>query len=195
MQQLALAIEAKGFETRTYRSILADLQRGVCPASETVIVSIDDLGTNWLRPDFKQMIDVFLEHEMVLVAGAVSQGTQNQVIWGYLQEIERRGIEIASHTSHHYQLSALTYEVMLEEVNGSYAILCENLENCPVSIILPFGAEDERLFTAPHKYIFLVGIQGGLEFGGEPPFYVGRIPPSNDDQNITIFNLESTFNP
>lgn len=195
MEELAQEILAHGLRTRTYQDVIDSLLLGECPGKDTIIISIDDLGTNWLRKDFRDMIQVFLDHNLVLVVGTVVQGPQNSVIWDYLRDLEATRIEVASHTVSHYQLSALTDEAIQEEIAGSYKVICENLAKCPVSIILPFGdgGEDRRVTAAAKEYTFIVGIAGGHSFLGSPPYYVGRIPPDNGDQRLTMRLLENSF--
>lgn len=195
MEELAQEILAHGLQTITYQDVIDSLLLGECPGKDTIIISIDDLGTNWLRKDFRDMIQVFLDHNLVLVVGTVVQGPQNSVIWDYLRELEATRIEVASHTVSHYQLSALTDEAIQEEISGSYKVICENLARCPVSIILPFGdgGEDRRVTAAAKEYTFIVGIAGGHSFLGSPPYYVGRIPPDNNDQRLTMRLLENSF--
>ncbi len=195
MQQLADEIIARGWETVTYRDILNDLRAGNCPTENAVIVSIDDLGTNWLRPDFVTMIRMFTDRGLKVVVGVVVKEPQASFIWDYMKQLEEMGSEVASHTVNHYQLSALTDTALDEEISGSYTIICENLGHCPVSIILPFGdgLDDPRVVTFSDDYAFVVSITGGRIFTGAPPWVLGRIPPNNDDQTITANLLEQFY--
>lgn len=193
MQDLADEIEARGLVTKTYTEIILDLRAGRCPADNVIIVSIDDLGTNWMRPDFVSMIKVFTDRGMVLVVGVVVKGPQATFIWDFLRGLEDLGIEVSSHTVNHLQLSALSTAELHREVQESFSIICEHLGRCPDSLILPFGAgiDDDRVLIAAEDYYFVVSITGGKHFGfDDPPFYAGRIPPNNDDQGITMINLD-----
>jgi hypothetical protein len=195
MRDLADVIIEKGWKTSTYRQVLDHLQQGQCPPEDTLIVSLDDLGTSWLRPDFIDMVDVFIEKGLRLVVGVVVHGPQDPEIWNRLKEWDRLGIEVASHTLDHYILTVLSDEALTEQVSVSYEIICENLGKCPITLILTFGegGADERIRSAAEEYFFLVGIQGGREFSGSPPYYLGRIPPDNNAQSITINLLENSF--
>jgi peptidoglycan/xylan/chitin deacetylase (PgdA/CDA1 family) len=197
MEELAQRIIERGWHTTTYRSMLDDLQQGICPSEDTLIVSLDDLGTSWLRLDFIDMVEVFIKHELVLVLGVVSDGPQDPEIWDLLKTWEEQGMEIASHTMSHYILPLLSDEELTKQVSGSYDIICENLGVCPVTLVLTFGegGDDPRVIEAAHEYIFMIGIEGGHSFGESLPFYLGRIPPNNDDQSLTLNLLENTFKP
>jgi hypothetical protein len=55
MQALAKAILRRGWTTMTYRDRILLVRAGKCPPEQAIIVSIDDLGTDWLRPDFRSL--------------------------------------------------------------------------------------------------------------------------------------------
>ena len=197
MTELADAIERRGLQTTTYRRVLDGLQGGQCPPQDAIIVSIDDLSTRWLRPDFREMIQVFIDRGMVLVLGVVVQEPQDPALWDEYRRLETLGMEMASHTLDHLALSAQPSDELTRQISGSYRQLCEHLEHCPVSLVPPFGAIDGqgRVLTAATEYAFVVGIQAGRSFEAEFPAYVGRIPPDNDDQDRTMGLLERSFRP
>ncbi|MBN1264497.1 MAG: polysaccharide deacetylase family protein [Anaerolineales bacterium] len=195
MAALADEIEVQNLRTITYHELYQMLISGRCPAEDVILVSIDDLGSNWLRYDFQEMIRVFTERNMVLTVGVVTKGPQNEANWEYFREIASLGIEIASHSMNHYDLTIITDEALEEEVSGSYRIICDNMGTCPDTFIIPFGRVDEdgRVIEALNEYKMLVGIQGWLEISGKPPFLLGRIPPDNDNQQTTIAQLKATY--
>jgi hypothetical protein len=195
MQELAEALLERGWTTMTYRDLLPLVDAGACPPERAVIVSIDDLGTDWLRPDFRRMIQVFNDRGLVVVLGVVVHGPQDEAIWAYLRQLEAQGNEIASHTVDHLNLPLLGDEALVGQVDGSRATICLNLGRCPVTLILPFGNidPDGRILAAANAYTFVVGIPGGHTYSGAPPYYLGRIPPENDSQARTLASLEASF--
>ena len=195
MEALAQAILEHGWQTMTYRDLLPLSQAGECPPERAVIVSIDDLGTDWLRPDFKRMIQAFNEYGLVVVVGVVVHGPQDESIWAYLSQLEALGNEVASHSVDHLNLPLLDAEGLAGQVDGSYDTICLNLGKCPVTLILPFGNIDPegRILAAANAYSFVVGIPGGHRFAGMPPYYLGRIPPVNESQDQTLASLEASF--
>ena len=189
MEELAQAIIANNLKTITYQDVIEGLIAGKCPEKDTIIVSLDDLGTSWLLPEFANMVDVFIEHELKMVVGVVVKGPQASFVWDYLREVHAAGVEIASHSVNHYNLNELNVELLEEEIQFSFAVICEHLGTCPVSFILPFGAYDQRVFVTSEEYTFVVGIGGGFFFGGELPFYIGRQGPYVYDQQETLNRL------
>ena len=197
MEALAQEILSQGLETITYRKVLEGLRRGMCPPENGLIVSLDDLGTNWLRLAFIDMVKAFTDKGLVLVVGTVTRGPQTPEIWELFKTWDALDVEVASHTMDHYILTLISDSALEEQVSDSYGIICEQLGKCPVSIILPFGegGDDPRVVAAASEYSFLVGMQGGRSISGEGPFFVGRIPPDNDDQALTLRLLQNFFQP
>jgi peptidoglycan/xylan/chitin deacetylase (PgdA/CDA1 family) len=197
MRALAEAIEAAGLKTTTYRAILEGIRRGQCPPENAVIVSIDDLSAQWIRPGIREMIQVFSDRGMVLVLGVVTQDPPKPAVWDYLRELEHQGHEVASHTMNHLDLPSLDERSLHIELSGSYEVLCDNLERCPVTLILPFGDMDpgDIVMGASTDYTFVAGILGGRSFAGGPPYYLGRIPPDTQDQSLTLRLLRNSYHP
>jgi len=198
MKALAQVIIDNGLQTITYRQMMEYILQGICPPENAIIVSLDDMGTSWLRPVFKDMIQAFTDRGLVLVAGVVTHSEQDPEIWEYLRQIETQGIEIASHSINHLTFTAISDQALEKEIVGSYDMICDFLGTCPISLILPggHGGDDPRVYEiSKGRYAFLVGIQGGRSFSNAPPYYLGRIPPNNDDQTITLTLLENSFLP
>jgi hypothetical protein len=195
MEGLAEAIQARGWVTITYRQAAEMMRAGECPPPFAVIVSIDDLGTSWLRPDFKAMIQVFLDRGLTLVLGVVVGGQQDPEVWEYLRMLQSHGVEIASHTISHFNLPELDDEALLYEIQGSYDVICQWMGRCPITLILPFGngLYDERIPDAASDYTFVAGIPAGTEIGGGSPYYLGRIGPDVEDADHTLTLLYNTF--
>lgn len=197
MRKLAREIVVRGLLTTTYREIAAGLERGACPVAGSLVVSLDDFPTDWLRAKFVALSEIFAERGLVLVIGAVVRGPQDPDAWAYLQHMETQGFEVASHTIDHYSLSQIEPERIERQVSVSYDIICENLGRCPNTLILPFGNVDEfgDTLRAAQDYTFVVGIPGGRHFEGAPPFYVGRIGPGSGDVQETLSILAASFGP
>ena len=195
MQQLAREILARGLKTTTYREVAEGLRRGECPGSYSIVVSLDDFGTDWLRPHFQSMMNIFSERGLKLVVAVNVHGSQDPDAWAYLREFEALDNEVANHTIDHYNLARLDPDQVGWQVKGAHQIICHNLGRCPETLILPFGINDGNgtVRSAADGYSFIVGIPGGRAFGGEAPYYLGRIGPDNTDQLSTLNELAVTF--
>jgi hypothetical protein len=195
MRLLAREILTQGLRTTTYREITDGIRRGECPGWNSVVVSLDDFGTDWLRPYFQSMIRAFTDRGLRLVVAVNVHGPQDPDAWSYLRELEALGNEVANHTIDHYNLARLEQRDVNWQVKGAHQIICHNLGRCPETLILPFGINDENgyVHSAAGGYSYIVGIPGGRSFGGEAPYYLGRIGPDNLDQRSTLVELSATF--
>ena len=81
------------------------------------------------------------------------------------------------------------------QVKGAHQTICHNLGQCPETLVLPFGINDENgaVRSAAAGYSYIVGIPGGRSFEGNAPYYLGRIGPDNFDQQSTLRELAATF--
>ena len=198
MEQLAKEIEKAGLKTITYSQLYDLWDKGKCAPSNTILVSVDDLSGVWLRHTFVEMIDVFIKHNMVLTLGVVTNSydaVQNEHLWEYFKDLDKRGFEIASHSSMHYHLGQVEEKYVESDVNDSYYIICKNLGKCPKTLILPYGDGWDSNIVLKHakeKYRAIVSIAAGNTYGGDL-FVMRRIPPYNDDQSVTIQLLNDTF--
>ena len=195
MRLLAREILSQGLRTITYREITDGLRQGKCPASNSLVVSLDDFGTDWLRPRFQSMIYAFTDRGLSLVVAVNVHGPQDADAWAYLRQLEAQGIEIANHTIDHYNLARLENDDVRWQVKGAHQIICVNLGSCPETLILPFGINDGNgaVLSAAAGYSYIVGIPGGKSFEGKAPYYLGRIGPDNFDQQLTLRELAATF--
>ncbi len=193
MKKLALQIISDGYITMTYSQVYDLWDQGKCPPSNAILVSIDDLSGAWLRSAFMDMIQVFIDHGLVLTVGVVSYTpdtfVQNPVIWEYFKEIDKAGIEIASHSTHHYSLKDLDRKGIDIELRESYEIICQNLGKCPKTFILPFGSGwnvKDVVESASGLYRSLVSITGPRDFGGDM-FIMKRVPPPDNIADLKKF--------
>ena len=141
------------------------------------------------------MITVFRQYKLPLVLGIVGRDPQDPALWAYFRELAQEGMEIARHTIHHYTLSKQPTDLINEELAASYQLHCEQMGECPVTLILPLGdgQQDPRVWAAASDFTFMVGITNGREFFTPPPFYLGRILPDLENQDITILLLRATY--
>jgi len=102
---------------------------------------------------------------------------------------------VANHTIDHYNFARLDPDKVRWQIKGAHQIICQNLGRCPETLILPFGINDGNGYVrSAAGYSFIVEIPGGRDFGGEAPYYLGRIGPDNSDQRSTLNELAVTFN-
>jgi hypothetical protein len=198
MEELAQEIIEQGYITITYSRLYELWDQGKCAPPNAIVVSLDDLNSIWLRNDFVQMIEVFTSRGLVLTLGVITGSPdeqQNPKLWDYYKELDTMGVEIASHSSGHLKMSWIDDKEIHKQIVDSYDIICEHLEKCPQTFILPFGIGydiPKVIEEATGKYLSLVSIAGPKTYHGDI-FILKRIPPDNDSQQRTILLLEASF--
>jgi peptidoglycan/xylan/chitin deacetylase (PgdA/CDA1 family) len=179
-----------------YRTLLyADLARALrgeieLPA-KAALITIDDLGSHYVEPEFYTIADLIEEAGHRASFGVVTRSAPSRSPheWGILREFSARGFELNTHTNTHSVLSDLeTVDEVREEIMGSAAMLADGLGVRPVSLIVPYGdvyvpdrfrVFDQRIFDAAleAELDFVVGIVQGRTIPPEmpAPYYVGRV--------------------
>lgn len=198
MTQLADVLVSGGYTTMTYSQVRNLYDSGQCPAENVVLVSLDDLSGQWLRPVFVEMVNVFLDRGLTLTVGVVTgddSAVQDPEIWDLFKKWDTAGVEIASHTAYHWNLPKLNKDWVRVELQKSHDMICYKLGKCPETLILPFGNgwDDERVLEISQGlYRSVVSIQAPTTFGGDV-FVLKRIPPNNDNQWETLASLKRSF--
>ncbi len=196
MRELADAIQANGLQTFTYRQVADLYDQGLCPPENAILVSLDDLGTRWLRLDFKQMIEIFTDRGLTLTVGVVTGvGSQPEENWAYLKEIDALGIEIASHSARHLNPNKVSQDYIRDDVSLSYNTIAEYLGKPPSTYILPGGNGFDNVFLLQQlqtKYRSVVSIHAPNTYSGELLLF-RRIPPLEGSQFNLPWYLKNNF--
>lgn len=189
----------------TYRSYYESLVDGARWPKSPCLVSVDDLSPVYMNSNFWDMILLMQENGIIGTLGIV---IGNREEWrdrylGQLREFSKNGWELAIHTKSHVDLPSLSDDVLEKEIGDCWRDLIEISGVRPVTLILLFGDYwrgkentiiDERIVSVSERYglVWIVGIKGGKQFEGSPPYYVGRIPPGKTSSDTLAF-LENSF--
>jgi hypothetical protein len=199
VKELMPKIVEQGYQTITYSNYLELINSGDEIPDNLLLISIDDLNPLLLNNYFKGIIETMLENNMVGTIAIVTSGERSEAkeeIWDYYKKLSDAGWELAIHSEDHLNLPLLSDQNLRHQIEEPYNEILEKTGIAPVSLILPFGRgeEDPRIqeICTELNIKFIVGIAGGKEFSGTPPFYVGRIAPGNSAEQ-TITYLENSF--
>lgn len=180
-----------------------------------LILSIDDVGTDWIRSEHLRIFEILQQQGMRAVVGVQPKAMPAQEVryWDIIKELHSAGWEIASHSINHPPLTQVNQQTARYEIFES----CDRIEQVigarPITLITPFG--DSRPPQATDQgnqqlYQLVIeaglGVVAGIEGGrqrlapqareqvrdrlaaAELPEYVGRIPPVSDTE-ATRWNL------
>ena len=106
-----------------------------------------------------------------VVSGRISAGDPSFLTWPLLQALERRGIEIGSHTVAHRDLTSLSDRALLEDLRSSRLTLERRLGHRLPWLAYPFGRNDARVRVQARRAGYLLAVTtrpGALASAREP---------------------------
>ncbi|MCC7448868.1 MAG: polysaccharide deacetylase family protein [Anaerolineae bacterium] len=179
-----------GYNSVTYGTLVEVLRGAAKLPPKPVIITMDDVGTDYIQPYFMDMIDLTEKAGYVGMLGVVTRALprENPENWSKLHEIAQRGWQLDTHTTNHWLLPAIRDDQTLRaEIVDSAKMLEDGLDQKPTSLIVPYanltsletGQMDERIFTVSREagLDFVVGMVLGRRIGAgnQPPYYLGRV--------------------
>jgi peptidoglycan/xylan/chitin deacetylase (PgdA/CDA1 family) len=170
-------LKQRGFHTVTQAELFAALMCGRRLAPKPIMITFDD-GYQ----------DVFFKASLVLsrlgmratayvISGRISAGDPSFLTWPLLHALERRGIEIGSHTVAHRDLTTLSDRELLTDLVRSRRALERKLGHRVPWLAYPFGAYDERVarFARRAGYLLAVTTRSGVLQPARAPLELRRL--------------------
>ena len=112
-----------------------------------------------------------------VVSGRISAGDPSFLTWPLLRALERRGIEIGSHTVAHRDLTSLPDSTLLADLAGSRRTLERRLGHPVPWLAYPFGRNDARVRRQARRagYLLAVTTQPGTLASARDPLALPRL--------------------
>ena len=112
-----------------------------------------------------------------VVSGRISAGDPSFLTWPLLRALERRGIEIGSHTVAHRDLTSLPDAALLEDLRSSRRTLERRLGHPVPWLAYPFGRNDTRVRRLARRagYLLAVTTQPGTLASAREPLALPRL--------------------
>jgi len=170
-------LKRHGYETVTQRELFGALICGRPLGRRPIIITFDD----GYRDAFSNASPVLRRLGMrgiaYVISGRVSNGDRSFLTWSRLHALERRGIEIGSHTVAHRDLTTLSDRAMLEDLVASRRTLERRLGHAVPWLAYPFGAYDERVQRLARRagYVLAVTTRGGSLQSAQEPLALRRL--------------------
>lgn len=103
--------------------------------------------------------------------------------WHTLRYLQANGIEIASHTATHLDMTLLDARELIDQERRCRAVFREQLGVDPVALAYPFGQHDEVVETAARAagYEMAVTTRGGLTTVWHDPMLLPRVDIDDND--------------
>jgi peptidoglycan/xylan/chitin deacetylase (PgdA/CDA1 family) len=170
-------LKQRGFYTVTQAELFAALMCGRRLAPKPIMITFDD-GYQ----------DVFFKASLVLsrlgmratayvISGRISAGDPSFLTWQLLHALERRGIEVGSHTVAHRDMTTLADRELLADLVRSRRALERKLRHRVPWLAYPFGAYDERVasFARRAGYLLAVTTHSGVLQSARAPLELRRV--------------------
>ncbi len=201
-------LKDNGYNSVTYRQLIAVIKGEAKLPSRPVILTIDDIGTAFIVTYYLDMIDMIEKAGFIGMLGLVTAKTPSETpaIWKTLREMSDRGWQLDTHTTHHHVLPQLdTLDELRVEIVDSAKMVEDGIGKAPTSLIVPYanvgysnGKYDERIFkvSAEANLDFVVGMAHGRVVNtDQPPIYLGRVGVGVDSVQtgywLQHFNIDS----
>jgi peptidoglycan/xylan/chitin deacetylase (PgdA/CDA1 family) len=170
-------LERHGYRTITQRQLLAALScRGALP-SKPIVLTFDDGYADVFFHASTPIVRRGMHAIAYVITGRISAGDPSFLTWPLLEALERRGIEIGSHTVSHRNLTTLSDRELRTELLSSRRVLERRLGHPVPWLAYPFGAHDARVvaFARRAGYRLAVTTDGGELQDARRPLELERL--------------------
>jgi peptidoglycan/xylan/chitin deacetylase (PgdA/CDA1 family) len=170
-------LKRHGYRTVTQREVFDALFRRRSLGQRPILITFDD-GYR----------DVFFRASPVLhrlgftatayvVSGRISSGDPSFLTWGMLRGLEKRGIEIGSHTVRHRDLTGISTRDAFSELLASRLALERRLGHAVQWLAYPFGRYDGRVEQLARRagYVLATTTQPGVRQSARAPLALRRL--------------------
>jgi peptidoglycan/xylan/chitin deacetylase (PgdA/CDA1 family) len=170
-------LKRQGYRTVTQRQLFVALLRGKPLGRRPIMITFDD----GYRDAFYRAAPVLSRFGMrataYVVTGRIVDGDRQFLSWGLIRGLERRGVEIGSHTVFHRDLTQLSDREALRELVRSRRALERGLCHPVPWLAYPFGAYDTRVERLAQRagYVLAVTTQPGALQSANRPLALRRI--------------------
>jgi peptidoglycan/xylan/chitin deacetylase (PgdA/CDA1 family) len=170
-------LKRRGYRTVTQRELFAALVQGRPLGPRPILITFDDGYRDVFFKASPVLSRLGLHATAYVISGRISAGDSSFLTWPLLQALERRGVEIGSHTVRHRDLTSLsTPEALAELVNSRQTL--ERALGHPVQwLAYPFGRYDARVEELARRagYVLATTTRAGVRQSASAPLSLRRL--------------------
>jgi peptidoglycan/xylan/chitin deacetylase (PgdA/CDA1 family) len=165
-----------GFHAITQQQLFAALEHGHRLPPRPVMITFDDGYRDVLRNASPVLERLRMPATEYVITGRVSGPDISFLTWPELRVLERRGVEIGSHTVTHADLPALSEVAALDELRSSRLALERHLGHPVQWLAYPYGAFDARTVELARRagYVLAVTTRPGRDEDSRTPLELDR---------------------
>ena len=166
-----------GFASITQHELWDALACGRRLPARPVLITFDDGYRDVFFRASPVLRRLGLRATAYVVSGRISAGDPSFLTWPLLRALERRGIEIGSHTVAHRDLTSLPDAALFEDLRSSRRLLERRLGHPVPWLAYPFGRNDARVRRQARRagYLLAVTTQAGALASAREPLGLPRL--------------------
>ena len=170
-------LKRHGYRTVTQRQLFDGLMCRRPLARKLILVTFDDGYRNVLANAAPVLTRLGMRATAYVITGRISGDDPSFLTWGQLRALERRGIEIGSHTVSHLSLQRLSDDQAFAELVRARRTLERRLRHPVPWLAYPFGAYDARIERLARRagYVLAVTTQWGALQSARRPLALPRL--------------------
>ena len=182
-------LQAEGYTTITMQDFMRARKGKQELPEKPVILTFDD----GYEDNYTTLLPMLEERHMTAVVYMVTNsiGRKGYLSWNQLRDMQKRGIEIGSHTANHQPLTRLDREKQAEEMKLSKLLMEWNGLKTIYSFSYPNGAHDEGMpeLLQENEYLNAVTGDGGINTFKTNPYLLQRTNISHPRLGLMEFKL------
>ena len=182
-------LQAEGYTTITMQDFMRARKGKQELPEKPVVLTFDD----GYEDNYTTLLPMLEERHMTAVVYMVTNsiGRKDYLSWNQLRDMQKRGIEIGSHTANHQPLTRLDREKQAEEMKLSKLLMEWNGLKTIYSFSYPNGAYDEGMpeLLQENEYLNAVTGDGGINTFKTNPYLLQRTNISHPRLGLMEFKL------
>jgi peptidoglycan/xylan/chitin deacetylase (PgdA/CDA1 family) len=170
-------LKRNGYHTITQRRLFDALMCGRPLPSRPILITFDDGYRDALFRASPVLVRLGMKATAYVITSRISNGDVSFLGWRHLVQLERRGVEIGSHTVSHRQLPGLSDSAAFRELLRSRRLLERRLGHRVPWLAYPIGAFDSRIERLARRagYVLAVTTQHGTRQSARRPLALPRL--------------------
>jgi peptidoglycan/xylan/chitin deacetylase (PgdA/CDA1 family) len=170
-------LKARGFHTVTQRQLFDALLCGRPLKRKPIMITFDDGYRDAFYKAAPVLSKIGMRGTAYVISGRIVNGDRAFLSWGLIRALERRGIEIGSHSVSHRDLTQLSDREAFRELVQSRRALERGLRHPVQWFAYPFGAYDGRVETLARRagYVLAVTTETGSLQSASRPLALRRL--------------------
>ncbi len=148
----------RGYHAITQRELFDALVRDEHLDARPVLITFDDGYRDVFGQASEALTRLGMHATAYVITGRISGQDSSFLTWPLLRSLERRGIEIGSHTVSHVDLTQLTDAALSRELRESRETLERGLGHPVQWLSYPFGSVDDRVVAAAREAGYVLAV-------------------------------------